>query len=118
MREPLPGPISPFLRSTCCDAYVFYFRDEEIGRTYAGCTSCEHPIDYSDDGMKQILDRMADQEFIITQPIYNIQDPLYPRGTLAERRAYWATEMYSYFLHERLKGDLRNPKRFMDLESN
>jgi len=105
--------MSPFLRSTCCDARVFGFRDDEMGRTYIACIGCGHPIDFSDDEAKHLLDRIADQEFIITKPIYNPKDPLYPRGTLAERRTYWATEWYSYFLHERLQGDLRDPKRFI-----
>lgn len=68
-------------------------RGYEENRIYITCTRCLRVIDFCDGEAKWLVDRYADQEFIITQPIYNIQEPTFPRTTLEMRAWYWGMEI-------------------------
>lgn len=112
--------VSAYLRSYCCDAPVIdecSLRAFEEDRIYLTCARCRLILDYSDGEARWLLDRYANDEFVITQTILNI-DPdawkFHPRGTIEERNA-WNRIRYEIQLHERMSvgyADLRNVNPF------
>lgn len=111
--------VSPYVLTKCCNAPMWPDYQFDQARFYIRCSKCLIHLDYADNEMVELLDRYADEEFIISQPIFNLDGKhLYPRGTVQERIAYWQQTLYQIQLHERVSGDLRDPKRFINIITN
>lgn len=109
--------VSDFIKSCCCDAPITSIETASSYvecRHYIRCASCGLILDFYDDEIKELFDRVFDEEFIITRPIYakDYYDR-YSGGTLDERRNYWGEDYYAFHAYLLIRGVERSKPIYM-----